>query len=91
MNLLLTDHIVEFVCIDTGRIDHIAGLVNTAGGFQLPAALDLPDILYFRVEPEVHSVGKGSLRHGDIHVKGADDAGCGCIEHTCHFLGKIRL
>ncbi len=77
--------------IDTGCVYDIAGLVFAVVGADFPDPVFLLQVLNPRIEAEVDPVYIGVLRHGDIELEGADDAGGLCIENAYRIGCEIGL
>ena len=91
MNLFLADHVVELVGVHPCGIDHAAGLIGAVVGLNLPAARDGVQAGDLGVKAELHAVGGGVLRHGDVHAEGAHNTGGGGVEDAHGLFGQVGL
>ena len=73
--LLFTDHIVEFVCINAGRIHHIFCLEHTLICVNFPDTILFFQFLYFCIKFEFHTIFTGIFCHRNIQPKWTYDSG----------------
>ena len=90
-DLLFAHHVVEFIRIDSCRIDHIFRLEFSLTGGKLITAVDLYDVLNFRIKLKFYSVLAGVFRKSDIQIKRADDPRRGSVQRRIHLIRDIRL
>ena len=91
MDLLLTHHIVEFICIDSCRIDHVSRLENSIVCMDFPAFIYWFKIRNFRIKLKLHAVCICILCHCDVHIERTYDTRCRCIKCSAGFIGNIRF
>ena len=91
MDLLLTYHIMESVCINTGCIYHVSCLENSMICMDLPALIYWFKIRNFCIKFKFHTIGICILCHCHIHTKRTYNTGCRCIKRSVSLIGNIRL
>ena len=97
IDLFLTDHVVELVRIDTGRVDDIPCLVHTVVGADRPDRIAVffagagREGLHLGIEEEVDAVHAGIFSHGDIEDKRTNDPAGGGIQGGHYVLREVGL
>ena len=91
MDFLFTDHVVKFVRIDTGCIDHIFCLEHTLICVDFPDISRLFQIGYFCVKLKFHTIYIRILSQCDIQVERTHDPGAWRIQCCADIILKIRL
>ena len=91
MKFLFTDHVVEFICINSCRIYNTVCLKNSVCCLNRPVFLSPCDLVHFCIEIKIHSVCTGIFCQCDRHVEWTYNSSAGCVQCRHSLVRNIRL